>query len=73
MVINTKLNINEEGWFLTTNQVRRATIESITISCNSAYPRITYHVKDNPAGSQYTKSFSEDEIFATKQDLLASM
>lgn len=74
MDIKTKLNINDTCFFLTQNMVRESEIESISISAYSNLDiRISYMVKKNPAGSQYTTRFDENDIFKTKEDLLKSL
>ena len=73
MKIETKLNIGDICYFMTINKIFSSVIESISIRALRGELNIEYQIRNNQAGTQYTKLFSENEIFATKQDLLNSL
>lgn len=74
MKIETKLNVGDDAFFLTGSAVRKSTITRIDISAvNTKFFDVTYTVKENPAGSQYTTRFNNSDIFPTKEALLASL
>ena len=74
MNIITKFDCGQEVFVLFQNKIRTMEIEDIDISViqgiNNA-PK--YTVYKNPAGSQWTKIFLENELYGTKQDLLDSL
>jgi hypothetical protein len=74
MTIHTELNIADDAYFMMGNKVYQSTIEGITIDVDAmGYYRSKYCVVKNPAGSQYTRWFNENEIFGTKEKLLATL
>lgn len=73
MEIKTKLNINDDTFFLFLNKVHSAKIREIETFSTENTTRIIYTIYENPAGSQHTTRFHEYEIFGTKQELLDSL
>ncbi len=73
MKIETKLNVGQEGFFLMHSKVMSSNIISIETYSNAHGLSVTYTVEKNPAGSQYTTRFNENDIFASKEDLLKSL
>ncbi len=73
MVVNTKLNINDYGYFLFQGEVRKERITAIEIRVTADGLSIDYLVSKNPCGSQYTRYFNDCKIFKSKEELLNSL
>lgn len=72
-----KLQVYGDCYFLTENKIYSAIIIEKTISFrkNSFGEQISvrYTIDHNSAGSQYKTTFTDGELFATKEDLLNSL
>lgn len=53
--------------------IEKVTTETYCTSYANVATTINYEIDNNPAGSQYTKRFSEGELFKTKEELLNSL
>lgn len=74
MEIKTKLDINQKCFFMVHNKVYSSNVVEIqTRTDNSKNTFENYTVKENPAGPQYTKTFNDSEVFATKEELLQTL
>jgi len=79
MIIETKLNIQDEVFFIHNSKVYTTKIAEIaTSSEEGTYGNITtktyYRITNNPAGSQYkTMGFTDSELFETKAELLETL
>lgn len=74
MKIETKLNIGDKGYFLVHGKVRESIIIGIETRTQSKDQTwVIYRIKENPAGSQYTTYFNDNDIFATKEELLKNL
>lgn len=73
MNITTHLNVGDKAFFLMHSKVVSSTITTIETYSNDNGTKVTYTVKENPAGGQYTNRFAENDIFASKEDLLKSL
>lgn len=73
MKIETKLSVGDKCFFIMHAKVMESVITYLEVRHDGYGAFITYTVKENPAGSNYTTRFSEGDIFATKEDLLKSL
>ena len=70
MIIKTKYNVGERVWYIDDNKVKSNQLACIDISChNSIEPRT--EILYTPANS--FRNYCESEIFASKEELLASL
>lgn len=78
MEIKTKLDIDQEVYFLCCDKVWKSKVNSISINVlqyhkSGKETNVTYNIGDNPAGSQYTSLYDERDLHASKQLLLDSL
>lgn len=73
MKIETKLNLGDKGFFLMHGKVMCSPIIHIQTSTNEGGTSETYTVRENPSGSAYTTRFNDNDIFASKEELLKSL
>lgn len=72
MNIETKFNVKDKVWFMEDNKPVVETIWNIEISLGDNSPKVKYiffHKKSN----DNHRYFLEEEIFATKEELLKSL
>lgn len=60
-------------YFLFENAVQKAKLVEIRYTENSFGKTIVYEIDKNPCGDQFTKSFGDDCVFTTKQELIKSL
>ena len=73
MTIKTKLDLNDECFFLMGNKINKAVIKEIETRNKREQSTVIYYINENPVGEQYTTRFLESELFETKQDLLETL
>jgi hypothetical protein len=78
MEIQTKFDVNHDAFILCNNVIYEVHIIYVDISVKkqefyTTSTSITYTISNNPAGSQFTKRFLEDELFETKEELAKSL
>jgi hypothetical protein len=73
MKIETKLSIGDICYFLMHNKVLSSVVKSIRAKYDVNGLTVEYEIRSNSAGAQYTTTFMENELFATKEDLLKSL
>lgn len=73
MKIETKLEIENECYFLYFNKVNTGIVKDIQISVLKERTYIKYTVLFKDCDKQESKIFLEDNVFKTKQELLASL
>lgn len=74
MKIETKLETNQPVFMLFNNKILEPVIESISIAVDiHERVKISYWIKENPAGSEYNRCFNEDDLHATKELLVNSL
>ncbi len=73
MKAETKFNLGDKVYFLTAGKIHFSFIDGINIGINKGHTNISYNLRDNPAGSQYTKQFSESDVAESPNALLPSL
>ena len=79
MVVETKLDVGDEVFFIQNSKVYTTQIKTVfTDTKENSYSGIAtsvhYEIERNPAGSQYTtRGFDDTELFKTKQELLETL
>ena len=79
MIIETKLDVGDEVFFLQNDKVHTTEIAEVsTRTSTNGYGNVTtkyfYTITKNPAGSQYTiNGFNDNELHKTKQELLDTL
>jgi len=73
MKIETKLSVGDRAFFLMHGKVHESYITYVETRTSGNNTVITYTIDRNPAGSQYTTKFYDNDIFASKDDLLKSL
>jgi hypothetical protein len=86
MEINSKFNIGDEVYFMNNNQVCKDIIKDITITYNiysdtkvitSTSQKNMYNLKNNYTNDigfmRYNNIFTDDNLFFTKEDLIATL
>jgi len=67
------MKIGQKVFFMFKDSVRTASISTIRTEENKHGFSIEIEIDKNPAGNQYTCWFSENEIFASKEELFKSL
>ena len=73
MEIKTKLDLNQNCWFMIQNKPECAMITEIEIRKTIHESVVTYTIDKNPAGTQFTTRYLESNVFPTKQELIDSL
>lgn len=73
MKIETKLDVENECYFLHNNKVKTGFIKDIQISVLTEKMYIKYSVLFKDCDKAETKIFLEEDVFKTKQELLNSL
>ena len=79
MIIETKLDIGDEVFFIQNSKIHTTEIAEIDTKTRvNSYSGLDTHcyytISVNPAGSQYTvRGFTDTELFKTKQELLETL
>lgn len=73
MNIETKLEIEDECYFLFHNKVKTGFVRDIQISILKENIYIKYSILFKDCDKAETKMYLEEDIFKTKQDLLHSL
>ena len=73
MIIETKLEIEDECYFLFHNKVKTGFVKDIQISVLKEKMYIKYSILFKDCDKAETKMYLEEDIFKTKQDLLESL
>lgn len=73
MKIETKLNVEDECYFLHSNKVKTGFIKDIQISVLKEKMYIKYSVLFKNDDKAETKIYLEEDVFKTKQELLDSL
>ena len=73
MKIITKLDIEDECYFLFNNKVNNGFIKDIEISVLKEKTYIKYSIVNKDENKPGTKLYLEEFVFKTKQDLLESL
>ena len=80
MEITTKLNVSDECYFMKDNKVEKSIIQKIITESylqgngieTTCKTFISYYIT-NPKAENFPYKYYEDEVFATKEDLLKSL
>ena len=79
MKIETKLDVGDEVFFMQSNKVHIAEISEVRTKSkvgiyNTTVTSTYYDIHKNPEGSQHsTSGFTDNELFKTKEELLATL
>lgn len=73
MIIETKLEIEDECYFLFHNKVKTGFVKDIQISVLKEKMYIKYSILFKDCDKSETKIYLENDIFKTKQNLLESL
>lgn len=73
MKIETKLDVENECYFLFANRVKTGFIKDIQISVLKEQTYIKYSILFKDCDRAETKIFLEENVFKTKQELLDSL
>jgi hypothetical protein len=73
MKIETKLNVEDECYFLFHNKVKTGEVKDIQISVLKEKMYIKYSILFNDCDKNEHKIYLEEDIFKTKQELLNSL
>ena len=71
--IETKYDINQEVWFIENNKVVTDIIETVSILKQEDSLQIFYYLKNNKHLVHWERKRIEDEVFATKEELIQSL
>lgn len=71
--ISYKHEINDIVYFLYMNTVHKSRINNVIIKKDRKATDIWYIITKNPCGKMHPKTFREDELFSTKEELLSSL
>ena len=71
--IETKYDINQEVWFIENSKVVTDIIETVSILKQEDSLQIFYYFKNNNHPVHWERKRIEDEVFATKEELIQSL
>lgn len=79
MKAEIKYDLNQEVWFIENGKVVKDTVLKVKFEIEKSYEKIEYYFKDNVGvvsngyyGSYY-RIFKEEQVFATKEELINSL
>ena len=71
--IEIKYDINQEVWFIENSKVVTDIIETVSILKQEDSLQIFYYFKNNNHPVHWERKRIEDEVFATKEELIQSL
>jgi hypothetical protein len=74
MKIETKYDINQEVWFIEDNKVKNEAILKLSFTKDGSNESVIYYFKEKQKSMvNWERIKKEDEIFATKEELINSL